>query len=258
MDGVGFFERQTMIFEASLKPADKMILTVLNSHLGDNGRCWPRLETIAYEASMSRTTVLRRIESLKEIGVVATRPMRRADGGNSSLAYVLLWERLREIKRPKPKATTRIQNETGDPFQNEDGPALTTERAELLSREQIRLKDFALSGEPLSSRPAKQQTTTNGKTDRKTWLTPYMDAWLATYGSKMTMTGVAARVLRPLEKEHGPTKTLTHFVKYVKETPAKFVSLYKFADTFAQWGDGASSAKNWETMPADEWLEGGK
>lgn len=95
------------------------------------------------------------------------------------------------------------------------------------------------AGEPSVSEQREtlaQQTTSPKGTDaaRTTWLTPYWDAWVATYGGKPP-AGPLAKALKPLHDEHWPEKTLVHWRNYLMSTEARFASPVKFAATFGSW-----------------------
>ena len=73
------------------------------------------------------------------------------------------------------------------------------------------------------------------KTKKVTWLTPYFDAWHTRYGGTMPC-GVVAKVLKPLEAEHGPEETLRRWIVYLTSTDGRFVSPARFASTWGEWG----------------------
>ena len=72
---------------------------------------------------------------------------------------------------------------------------------------------------------------------RRTWLTPYAQAWTEAYGGAPIM-GKLAKSLRPLDEAHGPGETLTRWLRYLSETPAEYASAAKFSETFGRWAFG--------------------
>lgn len=69
---------------------------------------------------------------------------------------------------------------------------------------------------------------------RRTWLTPYVEAWTEAYGGKPNSGEIASR-FRPLEDQHGPGDVLSRWVRYLAETEARFASPTRFASTFGSW-----------------------
>lgn len=74
---------------------------------------------------------------------------------------------------------------------------------------------------------------TTGKT---TWLTPAADAWEAKMGAGTFPSGQAARFLKPLTVAGHEMETIgLHLTEYLTRTSPQFVSIARFAMTFAQW-----------------------
>lgn len=56
--------------DARLTKSDKVVLLVLQSHMGTNGYCWPKYDTIASESGLSRRTVIYSMKRLEFYGIV--------------------------------------------------------------------------------------------------------------------------------------------------------------------------------------------
>lgn len=67
-----------------------------------------------------------------------------------------------------------------------------------------------------------------------TWLSPYLDAWVARFGGRAS-PGILAKYLAPLVEQYGPEKTLTHFTNFLAGSDARFVNVARFAQTFGMW-----------------------
>lgn len=113
-------------------------------------------------------------------------------------------------------------------------------------REQTRLRverhRRKKSGEPepaldLAGTPAE---TPKGKT---TWLTPICAVWESKMGAGTFPAKKAAGLLGKLTKAgHSPDTIAQYLTVYLRTTDVKFVSLARFAETFASWGS-ANGAK---------------
>lgn len=96
------------------------------------------------------------------------------------------------------------------------------------------------TAEPVPSSPSPSPRTTKTKPSaptapRETWLTPFSDAWTATYGG-VPAFGELAKCLKPLTGAHAPGEVLDHWVRYLAATEARFASPARFAQTFGSWG----------------------
>lgn len=67
----------------------KTVYMYLKDRSDANGECWPAINTIARETSMSRSTVKRGIADLIRCGLLAKEPRYRENGSNSSNRYFL-------------------------------------------------------------------------------------------------------------------------------------------------------------------------
>ena len=68
----------------------KAVYIYLSDRADTLRQCWPSIGTIARELSLSRSTVQRAIQDLREQGYLETRQRWRQNGGKSSLLFRLL------------------------------------------------------------------------------------------------------------------------------------------------------------------------
>jgi DNA-binding MarR family transcriptional regulator len=83
------------IYAADLPPRAKTVYIYLRDRSGlpadggAGGGCWPSLNTIAAELSLSRSTVKRAIADLRKAGFVRAEPRYRENGSRSSSLYIV-------------------------------------------------------------------------------------------------------------------------------------------------------------------------
>ena len=70
-----------------LLPSEKLILSILVSHAGRKGACWPAQGTIAREAGLTRKTVWTALKRLESGGLVKSEARKRPEGGKTSKVY---------------------------------------------------------------------------------------------------------------------------------------------------------------------------
>jgi hypothetical protein len=76
--------------QRGLKPAAKVVLYWLaDHHNGETGACFPSLNTLANECEMDRSTVVRHLEALEAGGLIERDKRTRANGSQTSTAYIL-------------------------------------------------------------------------------------------------------------------------------------------------------------------------
>lgn len=68
----------------------KLVLLKLAENANDEGFSWWGQKTLAPECEMSRSTVQRKLDGLRDLGVLEVVPRKRDDGGKSSNGYRLL------------------------------------------------------------------------------------------------------------------------------------------------------------------------
>jgi hypothetical protein len=86
--------------------------------------------------------------------------------------------------------------------------------------------------------PEEEKASRVKRVGSPTWLTPYIEAWVARYGGQPPI-GILSRNLRPLEKQHPPIEILARWNYYLGQTDPQFVSAPKFAQTYGQWAPRA-------------------
>lgn len=97
--------------QQGLKPATKIVLYWLaDHHNGETGKCFPSLNRLALLAEMDKSTVVRHIDTLENLGLVDRVRSNRDDGGFSSTHYVL------KIGTPLSQNTTSPCSKTAPPL----------------------------------------------------------------------------------------------------------------------------------------------
>lgn len=78
------------VLDLQLRPAEKLVLSVLADLANDAGVCWPSLAYVAPRASVSIRTLQRIIYSLETQGLIVRHPRYRADGSRTSSEFKIL------------------------------------------------------------------------------------------------------------------------------------------------------------------------
>lgn len=77
--------------------------------------------------------------------------------------------------------------------------------------------------------------TSGGK--RETWLTAPSEEWAKRFGAGTFPFGIAGRAFKPLAAAGHSSETIArHLARYLDATNPQYLSLPKFAQTFASWG----------------------
>ena len=88
---------------------------------------------------------------------------------------------------------------------------------------------------PSSSPSSKSKATPSAPTAPVvTWLTPFSEAWKASYGGDPNF-GQLAKSLKPLTEAHPPGEVLDHWTRYLAGTEAKYASPSRFTQTYGSW-----------------------
>lgn len=82
--------------DGNLSSRDKMVLMALADYADDKNEAWPSHKTLATWTHMSRSTVIRALQSLEAAGYVKAVQRRRPDGSYSSKRYHLNIRLMRE------------------------------------------------------------------------------------------------------------------------------------------------------------------
>jgi DNA-binding transcriptional regulator YhcF (GntR family) len=77
------------MYISDLPPRAKSVYFYLRDRTGKEGGCWPSLNTIAGDLSLSRSTVKRALDDLKRAGFIRSEPRYRENGSRSSSLYVV-------------------------------------------------------------------------------------------------------------------------------------------------------------------------
>lgn len=67
------------------------------------------------------------------------------------------------------------------------------------------------------------------------WLAPSAAAWEARFGAGTANWGKLGKALQSLAKYHAPEKIAAHLDEYLHQTPAQYLNLNRFAETFLAW-----------------------
>lgn len=86
---------------------------------------------------------------------------------------------------------------------------------------------------PKQKQRQKQTTTTTGA-PRVEWVASLGKHWEGQYGG-IAPFGRIGRTLKPLRETHGDAILLAHWLNYLHDTPGKYASPDRFAETFGNW-----------------------
>lgn len=90
--------------QTGLKPAAKIVLYWLADHYNEKtGLCFPSLKTLAEECEMNRSTVLRHLDALEEMGFIVRDRRHRENGSLTSNLYRLTLKPVAEYDYPSGK-----------------------------------------------------------------------------------------------------------------------------------------------------------
>ena len=79
----------TFLYRTDLQHRAISVYIYLADRADKNGECWPAIPTIAEELKMSKSTVRRALQDLRNEGLLETEQRYRTKGGKSSLLYKL-------------------------------------------------------------------------------------------------------------------------------------------------------------------------
>lgn len=78
------------VLDLRLRPAEKLVLSVLADLANDSGICWPSIRYVAPRASVSTRTLQRIMASLEAQELIRRQPRYRSDGSRTSSEYIIL------------------------------------------------------------------------------------------------------------------------------------------------------------------------
>lgn len=158
-----YFQRGSLILGSILSSNERLLLIVISSHGGSNGKAYPARETIALQCGFSLKTVDRTVKALiGEPYRILRRYRRRQDGRQTSSRYFVEWARLREFQRPPDEA--KIVEEDVDPSQlalfeaEENAEESAEEQGVILTLRKDRLTPSGASDCPPRGRQIDAQT----------------------------------------------------------------------------------------------------
>ncbi len=78
-------------------PILKILLLAAANYADPDGRCWPKVETLAFDSEVSKRTIQRKLQELQELGLIVIAP--RYDGGKqiSSLIQLQMGEGCQKV-----------------------------------------------------------------------------------------------------------------------------------------------------------------
>ena len=79
----------TFLYRTDLQHRAISVYIYLADRADKNGECWPAIPTIAEELKLSKSTVRRALQDLRNEGLLETEQRYRTKGGKSSLLYKL-------------------------------------------------------------------------------------------------------------------------------------------------------------------------
>lgn len=78
------------LYIAELPPRAVLVYRYLLDRSGSKGACFPSINTIARDISLSRNTVIRAIADLEKSAYIKTEQRWRENGGRSTLRFIIL------------------------------------------------------------------------------------------------------------------------------------------------------------------------
>ena len=87
---------------SEISPSEKLVLARLIQYSGDNGRAWPRVETLAAEVGLGTRQVQKCLKELESNHLIERR---EAQGGrHKSSVFVFLWSALYDAETPHDRS----------------------------------------------------------------------------------------------------------------------------------------------------------
>jgi hypothetical protein len=114
--------------QRGLKPAAKIVLYWLADHHNDEtGLCFPSLKTLATECEMNKTTLIRHLDALEEMGLIQREKRDRENGSRASTSYRLTLAPVSEPQGPSCKTQQ-------PPVARRNNPSCKTQQAPVAKR----------------------------------------------------------------------------------------------------------------------------
>ena len=117
----GAFTPNWLMRRKEVSPGAKLCLVRLYQYCGENGRCYPKLETLAEELGVTKRTVCRYLDELETHGLIErVRRMRGKQGGYKSTEYLFPNHQWVEFKfDPNRDVTDTAQRDVTDMTQRD-------------------------------------------------------------------------------------------------------------------------------------------
>jgi Helix-turn-helix domain len=107
-DQFSHFDREKLIWSSrALSPNATLVLLAINSFVGADGLCFPKQSTLANMTKMTRASVNRILRDLSspDRNFIKKTPRFRADGGQSSSSYQVLWRNIEAANKQEDPPT---------------------------------------------------------------------------------------------------------------------------------------------------------
>ena len=78
------------IYQEDLSARSKLVYMYLKDRAYKEGQCWPSIQTIGKDLSLSRSTVKRAIKELEQGHFLVKQSRKRKNGGDTSNLYAVL------------------------------------------------------------------------------------------------------------------------------------------------------------------------
>lgn len=82
--------RLDKLYKSDVPYRAKLVYIYLHDRMDKERKAWPRLNTIAADLSLSRSTVKRAVKHLEKASLIRKEPHRRENGSATSNRYYLL------------------------------------------------------------------------------------------------------------------------------------------------------------------------
>lgn len=120
--GTRFAQVPHWLLDAGISATAMKVWAAIARHINSKTRRgFPKRRTIAALIGMSLSAVDRALRELRRVGALVSRPRRRADGGQSSNEYLLLWQPLPELLTSIDTPTPLVTNDEGPSSQETTG-----------------------------------------------------------------------------------------------------------------------------------------
>jgi hypothetical protein len=216
---------------APMAPIDRLVFLGLLSFADDAGRLLDNEKAIdGFVFPESSDTSRESLMRLAEIG----RIVRYVSDSGQRLIQVSNWKRHQRIEHPSKYVLPGPARAPKMRHARESHESLGKSSLSDLGPTTYDLRPTTTEQQPSRRKPRGEGESAS----RETWLTPTCGVWEAKYGagSFAGVAGQAAKALAPLRTAGNTDAELgEHLAIYLERTEPRFVSLTRFAQTFAEW-----------------------